>query len=140
MFYLFTTPTLQVYDYDVFTPLALQVCYMCCPYQLHKFVISSLSAIQVCYLYLYDVFLSIVGDHHNGQLVRHMSQESMASINSMSSACSGTSQLSSNTDTDSARKKKKKNWVSKLQFPIYHQGFPKWYFIYNFKNRVSITT
>ncbi|KAK2184563.1 hypothetical protein NP493_260g00024 [Ridgeia piscesae] len=55
--------------------------------------------------------LSKPGDLHPGPLVRHLSQESMVSMNSTSSACSGTSQLSSNTDTDSAKKKKKKNWL-----------------------------
>ena len=46
-----------------------------------------------------------------GRIQRQISSDSMSSINSMSSACSFTSQQSAATDGDLAKKKKKKGWV-----------------------------
>jgi len=44
-------------------------------------------------------------------MTRQMSTDSVSSINSMSSACSFTSQQSAATDGDIGKKKKKKGWV-----------------------------
>lgn len=110
-YYICTTPALQVYN--LWTTRALQVHYFCTTPALQV-----LHVYYKCYTYITSVTptlhcCSVTGEPHSGPLVRHLSQESMASMNSVSSACSGTSQLSSNTDTDSAKKKKKKNWVSR---------------------------
>ena len=71
-----------------------------------------------------------------------MSTDSMSSINSASSACSGSSQQSSLTDTDS--KKKKKNWVSrqaystfKLTYLFIYYSDPKNIRIYYGKSRFT---
>ena len=53
---------------------------------------------------MYDLFAE-------GRIQRQISSDSMSSINSMSSACSFTSQQSAATDGDLAKKKKKKGWV-----------------------------
>lgn len=45
------------------------------------------------------------------RIQRQISSDSMSSINSMSSACSFTSQQSAVTDIEAAKKKKKKGWV-----------------------------
>ena len=45
------------------------------------------------------------------RIQRQISSDSMSSINSMSSACSFSSQQSAITDIEAARKKKKKGWV-----------------------------
>ncbi|XP_069128702.1 neuron navigator 3-like isoform X3 [Argopecten irradians] len=46
-----------------------------------------------------------------GRMTRQMSTDSVSSINSMSSACSMTSQQSAATDGDIGKKKKKKGWL-----------------------------
>ena len=58
------------------------------------------------YIYLEKIFFA------EGRIQRQISSDSMSSINSMSSACSFTSQQSAATDGDLAKKKKKKGWVS----------------------------
>ncbi|XP_052238109.1 neuron navigator 3-like isoform X5 [Dreissena polymorpha] len=52
--------------------------------------------------------------HHlqeGSRIQRQISSDSMSSINSMSSACSFTSQQSAATDVEAAKKKKKKGWL-----------------------------
>ncbi|KAL4233019.1 positive regulation of invadopodium disassembly [Mactra antiquata] len=56
--------------------------------------------------------LSTHHSHGEGSRIqRQISSDSMSSINSMSSACSFTSQQSSVTDIEAAKKKKKKGWL-----------------------------
>ncbi|CAH1798480.1 unnamed protein product [Owenia fusiformis] len=54
---------------------------------------------------------SISGLTDTPKMTRHLSNDSMSSINSMSSACSGASQQSSATDTENGKKKHKKGWL-----------------------------
>lgn len=57
-----------------------------------------------------------------GRMTRQMSTDSVSSINSMSSACSMTSQQSAATDGDIGKKKKhKKGWVCLIQLSPFKQ-------------------
>ena len=56
------------------------------------------------------------------RLARHMSSDSMSSLNSLSSACSATSHQSSATEDSKKKSKqdgKKKNWVNQLNYHMF---------------------
>ena len=61
--------------------------------------------------FLIHRLIYFVSSFTEGRIQRQISSDSMSSINSMSSACSFTSQQSAATDGDISKKKKKKGWV-----------------------------
>ena len=93
----------------------MQLIRICFP--LNKMVHSLKLYLYFLWLIVYVIYCLYFSE---GRIQRQISSDSMSSINSMSSACSFTSQQSAATDGDLSKKKKKKGWVRRQEIVYQH--------------------